>query len=547
MPKDLDFIVLQTKGDKPKEFTVRPDKLRAALEYLVQHSDAYRHIKISEDNLQHYIDSQGQVEGIPTLEYDFDYFSEVDHWVDDNGKPVNEKDNVLEKDLEGDVAAPRSMVPMQTCTDNLKAVLDKAFKANGKEDLQNPTFAFPETSKKPLSEFSANYYSKCFPKLFPNGKGDYNLARKGDTPQFKDWAQHCLRFHDNRFLEDPVFMMVVANQVKRRTALALGNIVTNKSNAKNKTVTDIKNDWESGDTGLANKVRYFGKSLDGSPQYFYQSSIQALSFLKFVRLRSNETEAFNVFATFSCPDLHWDDLHRLFPNHEEYLGKRAVSATEMASIPEEERHNFITKQQDYLLRSRNAEKYAAITTDYFIERLEGLFKDVLEKVYGLKDTIIRFEFQHRGAIHAHVLMVYPQGPSAPEQELAFNTQDSLTITLEQLLEAKAERDKMVAEQKDAAQVEEHVTKLEKKVETIEAAQRAREKIIKFAVEDLGISEMHPNLDPFAWKPPYGLNSVEPKENVLRQTLAENMDSAQSLQLANERLINRVQIHEHTYR
>ena len=119
--------------------------------------------------------------------------------------------------------------------------------------------------------------------------------------------------------------MVVANQVKRRTALALGNIVTNKSSAKNKTVTDIKTAWENGDTTLSNQVRYFGKSLDGSPQYFYSTSIQALvsitskyfkmsfnilifcihcllqSFLKFVRLRSNDTEAFNVFATFSCP------------------------------------------------------------------------------------------------------------------------------------------------------------------------------------------------------------------------------------------------------
>lgn len=73
-----------------------------------------------------------------------------------------------------------------------------------------------------------------------------------------------------------IYRMVVANQVKRRTALALGNIVTNKSSAKNKTVTDIKTAWENGDTTLSNQVRYFGKSLDGSPQYFYSTSIQAL-------------------------------------------------------------------------------------------------------------------------------------------------------------------------------------------------------------------------------------------------------------------------------
>lgn len=150
--------------------------MRAALEYLIENNEAYKHITISENNIQHYVDSNGQVEGIPTLDYDFDYHSEVDNMVDDEDDLFNERDKVLEKDLKGDVAAPRSMVPMETCTANLKEILDKAFKANGKEDLQAPTFAFPETSKKPLSEFSPRYYAKCFPKLFPNGDGDYNLV-----------------------------------------------------------------------------------------------------------------------------------------------------------------------------------------------------------------------------------------------------------------------------------------------------------------------------------------------------------------------------------
>ena len=90
----------------------------------------------------------------------------------------------------------------------------------------------------------------------------------------------------------------------------------------------------------------------------------------------------------------------------------------MEEKPPEERHNFITGEEDFNKRSGNAEKYAAITTgliiithylwqinkllklsDYFIERLEALFKDVLEKVYGLKEVIIRFEFQHRYLLH----------------------------------------------------------------------------------------------------------------------------------------------------
>ena len=74
---------------------------------------------------------------------------------------------------------------------------------------------------------------------------------------------------------------------------------------------------------------------------------------------------FPLFNTF-CLDFHWDDLHKLFPNHEEYLGKTVISAKEMEEKPPEERHNFITGEEDFNKRSGNAEKYAAITTGLII-------------------------------------------------------------------------------------------------------------------------------------------------------------------------------------
>ena len=115
--------------------------------------------------------------------------------------------------------------------------------------------------------------------------------------------------------------MTSANQIQRRTALSLGNVVGNRNKLANKKLDDIKEDWEAGDTTLINQIRYFGKSLDGSPQYFYSKSIDSLvghfaltigkfvnfytlsfqAYCKFVRLRSGDTEAFNAFFTFSCP------------------------------------------------------------------------------------------------------------------------------------------------------------------------------------------------------------------------------------------------------
>ena len=38
-------------------------------------------------------------------------------------------------------------------------------------------------------------------------------------------------------------------------------------------------------------------------------------------MRSNDTETYNAFLTFSNADLHHDELHRLLPGHEEYIDK----------------------------------------------------------------------------------------------------------------------------------------------------------------------------------------------------------------------------------
>ena len=70
--------------------------------------------------------------------------------------------------------------------------------------------------------------------------------------------------------------MNVNNQMNRRTSLSLGNVVGNRNNLQNKKLEDIRQEWEDGDPKLINEIRYFGKSLDGSPQHFYTKSQESL-------------------------------------------------------------------------------------------------------------------------------------------------------------------------------------------------------------------------------------------------------------------------------
>ncbi len=54
-----------------------------------------------------------------------------------------------------------------------------------------------------------------------------------------------------------------------------------------------------------------------------------------MRITSQDKGMFNFFQTFSAADLHWDNLHRLFPNSDQYLGKKPVDS--LLEVPEEEK------------------------------------------------------------------------------------------------------------------------------------------------------------------------------------------------------------------
>ena len=83
-------------------------------------------------------------------------------------------------------------------------------------------------------------------------------SRKGKNPTFAAWVKHCLAFHDRRFQYDQTFSMVVANMMRRRNALTIGNVVA-KNEAKDMTVKELQNNLDKGDKTLLNKLRYHSK------------------------------------------------------------------------------------------------------------------------------------------------------------------------------------------------------------------------------------------------------------------------------------------------
>ena len=176
-------------------------------------------------------------------------------------------------------------------------------------------------------------------------------------------------------------------------------------------------------------------------------------------------------------------------------------------------------------------------------------------------------------------MCFPHGISAVDQKNCFDAHSMRDCT-EKLIDLmeKLEQEKKAkkAQETEAAEAEEGKEseapkETEKETEAVKEAEAVKEKeesvtekevkrvkkeykVIqdsitkakRFVCLELGISELHCNMDPGSWKPPYGRNRVEPPENVLRQTLETKMESSETCQLALERLLNRVQTHGCTY-
>ena len=145
---------------------------------------------------------------------------------------------------------------------------------------------------------------------------------------------------------------------------------------------------------------------------------------------------------------------------------------------------------------------------YFCERVIRFVEKVMVPIWKIQYWTIRFEFQNRGAIHAHCLLSSLDGPNQIDADLAFKTklppgdksraqayEDFKELTVESEID-QYRRTYFHNNEQAEKEAQECFNKLE-------LIRKAREKYITFLVKKLGVSEINPNLDPKTWKPPLG--------------------------------------------
>ena len=251
---------------------------------------------------------------------------------------------------------------------------------------------WPARSNIAVSEFNhPGLFTKAFPTLFCDGRGDLSNPRPGKKPSLAEYTKHLLRLNGD-FAKHPTFVFVMTNMIRRHEAIDRGNIFAKRC-ADGLTVQELKQALENGDNKVLRKLMYFASPMQGTAQHMRFQADKAVSYVKFLRIDSDDTQGFNFFQTFSAADMHWPDLHRILPNSGEYLNKRTVPNVDLQ--PLEERAGCINEREDYKLRAQALRNRQDLVDFYFYHRLEAMMEHVFP-VLGVKEWIVRYEVQHRG-------------------------------------------------------------------------------------------------------------------------------------------------------
>ena len=298
-------------------------------------------------------------------------------------------------------------------------------------------------------------------------------------------------------------------------ALTLGNIYADRK-LSNLSAKDLKDKLESGDQSVLKSMFHFSQTIKGSQQFFSQEMSKSFNFLRHLRIQSQDKDMFNLFLTFSVADLHERTLHEKLPESHMYLDKKVVKNLNQLP-PDSDKNEFIDERTDYQLRLKAVQENTDIVNEYLIKKVCLLWDHVLQPVLGGKEYIMRFEFQHRGSIHCHMVMSVRNGPSCGDMEFA----------------------KMPLPNLDECDTEEEIKIAIDKIAKIQAAQK---KLAQFNSEIIGISAIHPDADPNKWPAPQGQNVYKPKTNVLREDFTNFMDNPSKLYEHYKMQINRFMLH-----
>ena len=499
-----------------------------ALNWLIKNNPYYEDVEIDMETLNTYPDdSNTSLSGVRFLDTVREVpENEIIQIISESQGCQEDREAGEPMDCDVDNIVP-SAVATQMPQEGVRSFIQAAvLQTKSKE----PTIPWPKRSAEAASEFQEGYFAMAHPNLFCHGRGDITTKnRRGKTPPFLQWLQHLLRYIDGRFARDFRFVLHSVTMHRRHQALTVANVYAKKC-CKELTIDDIKERVSRNDDQMMKSLLHFGATIPGTRQYFKYESSKSISFERFVRYETDNEGMLNVFLTFSLPDLHMHELHRLLPGSERYLNKTVVKKS--TDIPADANaDDYITEQENYMLRSRNLRENAHITDYVGNKKLHMVISEILMGVYGVTHWLLRNEFQSRGALHWH-MAARMKGVCLEDMTAAFKRYSiDLGYTVQPMDMPNDEWEKVIDEYPALSPDEE------------QSLLRSRENVIAFVTDHLGLTELHPQPDPNLWPGPEGSAVTAPTTNCLVEEFLKIIGNEEYMKEDYERLLNRVQRHK----
>ena len=545
-PEHLPLIIIKMPHQQ-HVLEANSNKMRAALIWLKQHNIHFKDIEISEENLNLYPDDNSPVEGLRIIEPSTtDENNQDQDQQEQQGQEEEEYDDhhgVENPDAELVGSVVNQQVPVESTDERIRSALEgHTTQDQGPQPI--PEVNWPTRGERPISEFKTEgFLTMCYPHLFPTGEGDISMPRRGDTPKLLDYVDHLLWLdtdegRQNRFAADPRFVFHMVNMEQRHKALMLGHVFADRA-CSGMSLDQVRKVFTDKTHPLYRCLTMMSGQIPGTSAYFSSMRRKAMAFEKFIRISTKNEERFNLFLTFSLPDNHMHQLHRLLPGSERYLNKTVVDV-----IPEgqEDSGEFITKKDDYLLRQKALNANGHIVDWFAHKRMKLMVDKILEDQLGTMDYIIRCEYQSRSAIHFH-MVARCVGISLKSLEFAFANQIEVENMKVGAKEFTNEED-MQKEVKKLQDMGRILVTPENREQIARETEDHQKKVLKFGALAMGISACHPDQDVRNWPPPIGTNDLPPPTNALRTTVSDVAnDPNQDLDTDYTHIFNRTMLHK----
>lgn len=234
----------------------------------------------------------------------------------------------------------------------------------------------------------------AYPWLFPGGIGDVYDRKRGKVSNVHEWANHLIRYHDGRFLNDQMFCLYVFNMLQRHTNNTQGNFFYKNENFLGAnvrpppTVEELQEQVQSGDTSFISKLRYVAKGIRGSDSFWRSKTEELESWIDYHVSRGNGPPTH--FITFSCAENWWPDLRRLM--------------IELESEANNHSQVDLLKRNNHQAMCRSVKKYSLYVNQFFMIRSKVFLDTVVRNALEIEHYWARVEFAPgRGQIHLHLL------------------------------------------------------------------------------------------------------------------------------------------------